>query len=335
MCKLLRFLLALDVSYVGLAFLQHISSKSTFPARRHLVSPSSRFWILVHILAGAVVIYVGAAIFVTQKHSTVPEWPLFLMAAAGLVHSTAVLPLFSKVVGIRKLTVPWYCGINLLNIYNSIALFQDRSFGRGMQLWSSMNTFLWVRYFYFALDILSGSADKLATYTVALGASSFLGLLAGPCSFWWLLMLTAPLIGSPFMVLFDRLFYKLSPSLQKNWFVVLVHEAFLPTVGGVVEILPITVASTVAESDVNSIPLPSGGSLEVGRGVEINVGDVFSAFPEGKQSMSQEPARRKWFGVAQWYRGIRSWFQWCAWLFVSDIWHVLLHFCFDSTRLFF
>lgn len=174
----------------------------------------------------------GAAIFVCHQilHCSVTASALTLHAKLGLLHSLTVPGMLRKIVGVRLLTVPFYLAITVANMFNALSLLWEPSYGHAMALWGSMSAFLWVRYFYFIFEVLSGGLDEKAVYTLATGLGGLFGIQFQMHPL-WLVNIASPVVFAPLMVLVHRVHLRLEfMNMPKPVMTLLtvVHEALHP-----------------------------------------------------------------------------------------------------------
>jgi len=160
---------------------------------------------------GALVIYGGAAIFILDnQHISFSncDWVLRIIAVAGVLHSCTVPGMLSKVPGCRKVTVPYYVGVTTINVFNAIRVLYAPSVQYLMLLWGSLSAFVYVRIFVFVFHVVSGGADYMVIYTLAMGLAGYFATIANGLNGLSLLIIASPAVVAPFMVGYSRWYHK-------------------------------------------------------------------------------------------------------------------------------
>ena len=149
---------------------------------------------------GAVVIYGGATIFILDnqrisvQHCT---WVLRLIAVVALLHAMTVPGMLAKVPGCRKLTVSYYVGVTTINVYTAVVVLCTPSVHNLLLLWGSLSAFVYVRFFVFAFYIVSGGADFMVVYTLAMGLAGYFATIANGLNGLSLLIIASPVVVAP------------------------------------------------------------------------------------------------------------------------------------------
>ncbi len=202
-------LVGLDLSYLCLG--SAAAKENLYPASRHRVSRASKACVAVHIVLGALVIYGGPAIFTLDNQHinfTNCDWVLRTIAVAGVLHSYTVPGMLSKVPGCRKVTVPYYVGVTTINFFNAIRVLYAPSVQYLMLLWGSLSAFVYVRIFVFVFHVVSGGADYMVIYTLAMGLAGYFATIANGLNGLSLLLIASPAVVAPFMVDYSRWYHK-------------------------------------------------------------------------------------------------------------------------------
>lgn len=201
-------LVGLDLAYLLLGWAAAKGNK--YPASRHRNTFISKCWVGIHIVLGAIVIYGGAVIFVLDnqrvsiKNTT---WVLRSLAIAAVMHASTVPGMLSKVPGCRKLNVPYYVGTIVINLYTAVQVLCTPSVQKMMLLWGAMNAFVYVRFFVFLFHIVSGGADYMVVYTLAMGLAGYFATAANGLHGLFLLIVVSPVLFAPLMVLYSRWYH--------------------------------------------------------------------------------------------------------------------------------
>ncbi|KAL3141394.1 hypothetical protein ABBQ32_004969 [Trebouxia sp. C0010 RCD-2024] len=200
-------LVGLDLAYLFLGWAAAKGNK--YPASRHQNTFVSKCWVGTHIVLGAIVIYGGAVIFIldNQSVSFKNTWVLRLLAVAAVLHSSTVPGMLSKVPGCRKLNVPYYVGTVVINLYTAIQVLCTPTVQNLMQLWGALNAFVYVRLFVFLFHIVSGGADYMVVYTLAMGLAGYFATVANGLHGLSLLIIISPVVGAPLMVSYSRWYH--------------------------------------------------------------------------------------------------------------------------------
>lgn len=202
------WLVGLDLAYVFLGFAA--AKEDKYPASRHRDTFTSKCWVGTHIVLGAVVIYGGATIFILDnqrisvQHCT---WVLRLIAVVALLHAMTVPGMLAKVPGCRKLTVSYYVGVTTINVYTAVVVLCTPSVHNLLLLWGSLSAFVYVRFFVFAFYIVSGGADFMVVYTLAMGLAGYFATIANGLNGLSLLIIASPVVVAPLMVSYNRWFH--------------------------------------------------------------------------------------------------------------------------------
>lgn len=201
-------LVGLDLAYLFLGVAA--AKENKYPASRHRKSFGSKCWVGMHIVLGAIVIYGGATIFVLDNQAVSLQhctWVLRCIAVSALLHAVTVPGMLAKVPGCRKLTVPYYFGVTIINLYTATQVLRTPSVQNLMLLWGAVSAFVYVRFFVFIFHIVSGGADFMVIYTLAMGLSGYFATVANGLNGLSLLIITTPVFVAPVMVMYSRWYH--------------------------------------------------------------------------------------------------------------------------------
>lgn len=213
-------LVGLDLAYLFLGFAA--AKEDKYPASRHRVSRASKSFVGVHIVVGAAVIYGGAVIFVLDnQHVNLSHcsWLYRVIAIAAVLHCCTVPGMLSKVPGCRKITVSYYVGVTIINFCNAVRVLCSPSVAHLMLLWGLLSVFVYVRFFVFVFHVVSGGADFMVVYTMSMALAGYFATVANGLNSLSLLIIAAPVVIAPFMVVYSSWFHR--------HFDVLLHSAKL------------------------------------------------------------------------------------------------------------
>jgi len=180
--------------------------------------PSSRFdemrlAIQIHASSGSVVVFSGIYFHidnmmnsrtVDSDQSTFRDIFYYLVATAGTIHCMTVLKVLPKVMGEKRITVPLYFGAGFVNLYNAFMLFYDPSLDKFFLLWSSMNVFIFVRWFIIGLSFSDIDWELNYTWGILAAATVSYSLSVQRPEVYYLL--ATPLIYGPFHEYFADFF---------------------------------------------------------------------------------------------------------------------------------
>ena len=201
-------LVGLDLAYLFLGFAA--AKERKYPASRHRNSFISKLWVGNHIALGATVVYGGAVTFVLDNQTVSFQnctWVLRLIAVAAVLHAVTVPGMLSKVPGCRKLTVPYYVGVTFINLFTAVQVLCTPSVQNLMLLWGSFSAFVYVRFFVFCFHIVSGGADFMVVYTLAMGLAGYFATVANGLNGLSLLIIITPIVFAPMMVSYSRWYH--------------------------------------------------------------------------------------------------------------------------------
>ena len=201
-------LVGLDLAYLFLGLAA--AKENKYPASRHRETFGSKCWVGAHILLGAVVIYGGATVFVLDNQSVSLQHctgVLRFIAISAVLHAITVSGMLKKVPGCRKVTVPYYVGVTVINLYTAIQVLCTPSVPNLMLLWGAVSAFVYVRFFVFVFHIVSGGADFMVVYTLAMGLAGYFATIVNGLNSLSLLIIITPVFVAPVMVLYSRWYH--------------------------------------------------------------------------------------------------------------------------------
>lgn len=201
-------LVGLDLAYLFLGLAA--AKENKYPASRHRKSFGSKCWVGTHILVGATVIYGGATIFVLDNQAVSLQrctWVLRCIAVSAVLHAITVPGMLAKVPGCRKLTIPYYVGVTIINLYTAVNVLRTPSVQNLMLLWGAVSAFVYVRFFVFIFHIVSGGADFMVVYTLAMGLSGYFATVANGLNGLSLFIIITPVLIAPMMVWYSRWYH--------------------------------------------------------------------------------------------------------------------------------
>jgi hypothetical protein len=233
---------ALDMVYLLMVLLQvtcRCSRTAAASIKKHTQKSSAtyRVWFCMHAGFGTILIYVGAAMFLsvclfsidvaTFDDSSSYKWALRAYAAAGLVHGVTVFGMLHKIPGHRYFSVPGYIVSGMLLLFHSCLLMLQPSWRMAMVVWGFTNTFVYVRVAVGLFRRVGGihAQDIKLVYTMSLFiAAAFSSASYMDTGWWWAIwaILASPvLLGPPLraihhviLVWLPRDLVEASPALQ-------------------------------------------------------------------------------------------------------------------------
>jgi hypothetical protein len=192
----------LDILYVLMAIAQK-GSQGSFPSKRY---NDSRKSIIVHIITGTIIIYMGTFLHVQNEFNTVTKANdkqhfyrrvlYYVLGFTTIVHSYTVLLAVPKVMGERRLTIPLYTVAGMLNFANAIILINEPTLQNAFLVWGSVNTFILVRLYLILLSFQHLDWELCYTYGIVTAAATIYPMTRQSPMF--SLIFVAPLMYGPF-----------------------------------------------------------------------------------------------------------------------------------------
>jgi hypothetical protein len=197
------FLAVLDILYIILMAFAQKGSQGKFPSKRY---NDSRKSIILHIITGTVIIYIGTFLHVQNEFNTVTKAKdkqqfyrrvlYYVLGFTTIVHSYTVLLAVPKVMGERRLTIPLYTLAGMLNFGNAIILINEPTLQNAFLVWGSVNTFIIVRLYLILLSFQHLDWELCYTYAIVTAAATIYPMTRQSPLF--SLTLVAPLVYGPF-----------------------------------------------------------------------------------------------------------------------------------------
>lgn len=173
--------------------------------------PSDRFddfrsTLIVHVLCGAFVVYSGCFLFIrdvfspwTKEQDEKLSWKLFyyIYAVATTIHCVTTLRVSSKVMGEKRITLPFAALASSLNLFNAVYLVYRPTLGGAFLVWGSMNTFVFARVNLIILAVAKIDWELIFTYSIV-SAPSVVYPMTNQPSFIYYLVMILPILYAPF-----------------------------------------------------------------------------------------------------------------------------------------
>jgi hypothetical protein len=180
--------------------------------------PSSRFdsfrpVMILHILCGIVIIYLGSFLHIQNEVNKVSKSEdkeiarqvmYYILGGFTLCHSITVLFVLPKVMGERRITLPLYLSAGIVNMVNAIILIRDPTLKNAFLVWGSVNTFIYVRAYISFLMFADIDHELAYTYSIIAAASTTYPLTAQNSKIYY--MLATPIVYGPFHEKFCKWF---------------------------------------------------------------------------------------------------------------------------------
>ena len=152
----------------------------------------------------------GATIFVLDNQSVLLvhcTWVLRCIAIAALLHAITIPGMLAKVPGCRKVTVPYYVRVTIINLYTAVEVLRTPSVQHLMLLWGALSVFVHARLFVFVFHTVSGGADFMVIYILAMGLSGYFATLANGLNGLSYRIVILLVVFAPIKVLYSRWYH--------------------------------------------------------------------------------------------------------------------------------